>query len=588
MKRLLDWLDARLDFRRHAERVANLPVAGGASLGHGLAAGLVFTFVLLATTGLALMTVYAPTTTAAWGSVHYLSYVLPAGWLVRGLHYGASAVFLVLAVTQIARMVATAAYRRQHELAYWFALALFALVLAEAITGHLLPWDQRGYWARRVEMNIAGMTPVVGSLVTSVIQGGPELGQLGLTRFFTLHVAVIPFVLGALLRLHVGTSRRPGEGEASEPWGRRQMWIDSAFGVAVAALAFAVARALHGAPLDAPADPASDYPARPEWFLLPLFELRKHFHGALEFPGVAGVPALVGLYFAALPFVDAKPKASFAARLPVLAPAFLVALACVLFSVTATRRDASDAAYQKAAAKASAVAEASIAIARSGVPATGPLAMLAADTELRGGELFGKHCASCHVLAGAGDAAKATAPVLDGWGTEAWVLAVLHDPDADDKFGRTPFKEMMPSVDVAPKDAPPTWKGMSDDDKRAVAHFLALEGSEPGDPTKSVDEPRRELGRKIVKERCTTCHLFGGEGDDSSQEYAPELAKYGSLAWTRAQIANPATKATYREKATESDLKGHMPRFDGELSQDDLTILARYTRAKARGLALPR
>ena len=179
-----------------------------------------------------------------------------------------------------------------------------------------------------------------------------------------------------------------------------------------------------------------------------------------------------------------------------------------------------------------------------------------------------------------------TAPSLTGWSSEAWILGMLHEPDGDSRFGRTPFKEMMPSVDTPAKDAKPDqpFKPMSDADKKSVAVFLAAEGVEASDGAKAPDEKMRLAGETIVKERCTTCHLYKGEGDDGGQEYAPELSKYGSLAWTSAQIANPATKATYREKALDSDLKGHMPRFDADLRPEDIELLARWIHARTRGL----
>src|SRR5262249_11537531 len=174
-----------------------------------------------------------------------------------------------------------------------------------------------------------------------------------------------------------------------------------------------------------------------------------------------------------------------------------------------------------------------------------------------------------------------TATKLDGWSTEAWVLEMIHDPDGDARFGRTLYKGEMPSVDVAPKDGASKFVAMPDDDKKAVAAFLASQGDEKGELAKR-DAARVTKGKGIVTTRCTTCHLFGGEGDDTGDGHAPELSGYGSIAWVRAQIANPATKATYREHALDPDRKGHMPRFDTDLSAADIDLLATWVRATAR------
>jgi ubiquinol-cytochrome c reductase cytochrome b subunit len=218
--------------------------------------------------------------------------------------------------------------------------------------------------------------------------------------------------------------------------------------------------------------------------------------------------------------------------------------------------------------------------------------MLHTDPELRGEDLFARHCAGCHVLGDLGDKAKATAPTLDGWGTEAWVLAMIHDPDGDARFGRTPYKEGMPSMDIPPKDPKPDdppFKPMSKEDMHAVAAFLASGGvgDTPKDERLVAGDALRDTrrGETIVRERCTECHIYKGDGDLLACGRAPELSGYGSLAWVRAQIAAPATKATYREQAVDTPAsKGHMPRFDGELAPADLDILARWVRAHARGI----
>jgi mono/diheme cytochrome c family protein len=149
----------------------------------------------------------------------------------------------------------------------------------------------------------------------------------------------------------------------------------------------------------------------------------------------------------------------------------------------------------------------------------------------------------------------------------------------------------MPSIDVRPKDKPATdpWKPMvpSESDRKAIALFLAAEGDEPGDPPRAMDEATRATGEKIVSNRCANCHLWKGDGDVNGSDVAPELSRYGSIAWTRAQVANPATVATYREKALDADLKKHMPRFDADLSPGDVDVVARWTRAHGRGMTLP-
>jgi ubiquinol-cytochrome c reductase cytochrome b subunit len=586
------WIDERTGHRALLRHALDEPIPGGARWSYVFGSALAIVFSIQLLTGILLMTSYAPSATTAWSSVHYASFVLRAGWLVRGLHHFGSQAMVVLLGAHLVQVALYGAYKKPREMNWWLGLALMAVTLGFSLTGYLLPWDQKGYWATRVATNIAGTTPLLGKWIQELLQGGAEYGNLTLTRFYALHVGLLPLSLVLLLTLHVALFRKHG---VTPPAGAdrakvdlfypRQVGKDLAFALAVYAVLFALVTREHGAPLDAPADPASDYPARPEWYFLPLFQLLKYFHGPLEVIGTMGIPALAGGYLFLLPLLDKAPTTALGARMKVLAPLFAGLAGVVVLLALALRDDARDAGFQSARRKADQRAEVATRLAMEGVPAAGPLEMLARDPELRGERLFAKSCAGCHVLGDQGDPKKATAPTLDGWGTEAWVLAMLRDPDVGERFGHTPFEGMMPSMVLPPKDAKPDepFKPMPDDDQKAAAAFLASQAQEG----KSAAPPDvLKKGEAIVTARCTTCHLWKGEGDDSDQGFAPELSGWGSPAWARAQIADPATKATYRKDALEAKMKGHMPRFDGDLPADDVDLLARWVTAHARGATL--
>jgi ubiquinol-cytochrome c reductase cytochrome b subunit len=583
--RLSDWLDERTGWRASARAWVDHPFVGGGAWAGAMATAVAACFGVLALSGVVLMTAYAPAPQSAWASVHYVQYVQDRGWIVRGLHYWAAQALLVLAAMHVAHAALSASYRKPREIVWWLTLAVPAVALAECITGGLLPWDQRGWWARVVEGNIVGLAPAVGPWIQRMIQGGSELGALGLARAYTAHVVLLPGLIACILLARRRLAARYGAGASggAQLGARllaRHAWVAAATVFAV----FALTGAMRGAPLDAPADPMSDYPARPEWFLLPLFELRKFFHGPGEFWGTTLLPGAALAVLAALPFVDRPPRSRAWAVLPALA----IFAGGGALAAMAWRTDARDPQYAKQRAKADALAAAATQLALQGVPPAGALQMVRQDPELRGRDLFDKHCASCHVLGGAGDPAKATATKLDGWTTPKWIASMIHDPDAAEFFGRGPYKGDMPSVDVRPKEKPAgePWTPMvkGDAEMQAVATFLAAQGDEPGDPPRPVSEAVRAQGEKIVSERCTTCHLFKGDGDDEGSQLAPELGRYGSVAWTRAQVANPASPATYRDRALDANRKKHMPRFDADLSPADVDVVARWTRAHARGV----
>jgi ubiquinol-cytochrome c reductase cytochrome b subunit len=601
--RLDAWLEERVGHHRLLHELLDEPVRGGARWAYVFGSALTIVFSLQLVTGLLLMTVYAPSATTAWASVHYVSHRLAGGWIIRGLHHFGSQAMVVLLGAHLFQVAIFGAYKRPREMNWFLGLGLLGATLGFSLTGYLLPWDQKGYWATRVATNIAGTTPVIGAWVQQLMQGGPEYGSLTLTRFYSMHVGLLPLSLLLLLAAHVALFRKHGVTPGAkadlakvDAFYPRQVWKDLVTVLVVVAIMFAMAMREHGAPLDAPADPASDYPARPEWYFLPLFQLLTYFHGPMEIVGTMGVPAVAGAYLVLLPLLDKAKTTALGERVKYLAPLFLGFAGIVVLLVLALADDARDASFQKARAQADERAKVANALAMNGVPPAGPLDMLAHDPELRGRALFQRSCAGCHVLGDLGDAKKASASTLDGWGTEAWVASMMDDPDAADRFGHTPYKGMMPSMLHAPADRKPDdppFKPMADADVKAVAVFLAAQsdGEKGGAAWKrppSRDPAQMKAGESIVTVRCTTCHLWKGEGDDSSQGFAPELSGWGTAAWVRAQVADPATKATYRDDALSADakMKGHMPRFDSELSPEDLDLVARWAQAHARGLTL--
>ena len=380
-----------------------------------LATSVATCFAVLALTGVALMTTYSPSPQSAWASVFYVQFVESNGWVVRGFHFWAAQSLFVLAGLHIVHGALCASYRTPREIAWWLTLLVIALAIAEGITGGLLPWDQRGWWARVVEGNIVGLAPGIGGWIQQMILGGSELGALGLTRAYAIHVVVLPLVLCVVLWTRRSLVQRHGwHGETgpTRPYSK-QLARSAVVGAVVVLALFALITATHGAPLESPADPMSDYPARPEWFLLPLFELRKFFHGSMEFFGTTTAPLVAGLYFAMLPWLD-KPSRS---RALSLAPAGAIVAGVLALAVAPSRKDAHDEHYAKQRAKVDARRLPPWSWHMKGVPPAGALAMVRQDPELRGRDLFEQHCASCHVMGDLGDPKKATATKLDGWGT---------------------------------------------------------------------------------------------------------------------------------------------------------------------------
>jgi len=580
--KLGDWIEERTGYRSLVKSFVDLTVPGGARFAYawGAAMGLVLALVIV--TGVLMSTVYSPGTTTAWASVMFIQQKVPGGWIVRGLHQFGAQALIVLGAIHVGHAIVRGAYRRPREFTYWLALALMGLVVVCALTGNPLRWDQRGFWALRVETGIMGTVPVVGTVMQEALLGGSLPGNMTLTRLYTLHAMVLPVVLTLLFLAYVRLAKKhgpaletPADAVKVEPYFPSQAARDLLVTLGVLGIVLALTISHHGAPFDAPADPTSDYPARPEWYFLALYEMRKPFPGRLELIATVLLPGLVVGYLVLLPLLDKKADRGIMKRLPLLAPVALFGIGAGILTGASMKHDAADPDFAKAVAKAESQAQKALTISADGVPPDGALAMMRNHPETRRIWLFEQHCASCHRMDDIGPAAgKDTAPDLTGFGTVAWAKRVLEEPDHDSMFGKTAFKEMMPSMTKPPKDPEiaKEFTAMKAEDMNAITEFLAAQAS--GKATKDMP------GEKLVRQRCTSCHRLDGKTDDE-ESLAPELRGWGSTEWILAQIDDPGSGKTYPKGAMDAKLEGHMPAFKEKLNDADRKLLASFVQMQA-------
>ena len=310
MTRLLAWLDARTGWRRARHLLLDEPLPPGTGWLFTLGSVLLALLAIQATTGAFLTLYYAPTPDHAYDSVQFIVATLP-GRLVRGLHHFGASFLVVAAVLHLLRVVVFGAYRAPREATWLSGLALLGLILAFSLTGYLLPWDQRAYWATVVTINIARLAPLAGDAIAGLLQGGATVGALTLTRWYALHVIFLPGALVALVALHVVLMRRQGiSGPLRPRAGEPQPFYpaQAARDVTVIALVLAALTTLawSGAPpLEGPADPSDgSYVPRPEWYFLALFQLLKYFPGRWEIVGALVIPGVVVALLALLPWLD--------------------------------------------------------------------------------------------------------------------------------------------------------------------------------------------------------------------------------------------------------------------------------------------
>ena len=117
---------------------------------------------------------------------------------------------VIVVVLHMARVFYTGAYKPPREFNWIVGVSLLILTLAASFTGYLLPWDQLAYWAITVGTSVAGYEPIMGSTIKAVLLGGTEVGQEALTRFYALHIMLIPAAIALMISLHLWRVRKDG------------------------------------------------------------------------------------------------------------------------------------------------------------------------------------------------------------------------------------------------------------------------------------------------------------------------------------------------------------------------------------------
>ena len=592
MKSLFDWLDQRTGYRHLTREALFENIPGGSRWRYVWGSTLSFALVVQFITGIALWMAYSPSSQTAWESVYYIEYHMWGGWFLRGIHHYTAQAMTILLVLHLMQVIIDGAYKAPREINYWFGMILLLLVLGLSLTGYLLPWDQKGYWATRVATNISGITPVVGPAIQKLSVGGSDYGHHTLTRFFALHAGVLPGAIILLLVGHIYLFRRHGI-TAKQPYRKPDaaFWPDQVLKDVVACLAvlavvmFFVIR--YGTELTPPADPSEDYAAaRPEWYFLFLFQFLKAkfltawfgHHG--ELVGAIILPTLaLGILFA-MPWIG---RWRLGHRFNL---GFTGALLCgaALLTWQAKREDAGNDIYKASLAQAEKNAKRikELAASPSGIPATGAVTLLRNDPLTQGPKLFAKQCASCHRFDGHdGMGIVSTnapeAPDLKGFASREWITGLM-DPEkisGPDYFGGTKFKDGKMAKFVK-KDIARFSAEEKEQLKKAIIALSAeaeLKGQREADKR---DEAIIVEGRALLagsSMHCTDCHQFRKVDEDAD---APDLTGYGSHRWLTEIIANPAHARFYGRK------NDRMPAFgdDNIMDAHSIDLLAKWLRGE--------
>lgn len=623
MQRVLNWLDHRTGYRHLMKAALFEPIPGGARWRYVWGSTLVFTFMVQVLTGICLWMSYSPSSTTAWESVFYIQHEMLLGWIIRGMHHFAAQAMIILLILHLMQVVIDGAYRAPREVNFWLGLILMQIVLFLGLTGYLLPWDQKGYYATQVATEIMGSAPFVGPSIQELMQGGNQYGNQTLTRFFALHAGILPATLILFLGLHIYVFRRHGIHAVKHPSREDGMfWPDQILKDAVACLAVLAAILTatwywHGAELTAPANPAEAYnAARPEWYYLFLFKF-------LRFPWVSqmGETTHLGEAFGAI--VVPGIAMTFIILMPLIAyfrwghrfnVAYLwtvMGIAGVLTALAyyedwySNSPEGIDFRTAVESAKRDAERITELAKSPTGIPPQGAAPLLANDPLTQGPRLFETFCINCHQpKEGWKFNELPVAPALAdphhrevvNFGSRDWIRAVLTDFGGHFKPLENIKGDHEESAQAILNGSMRDWSEShgaalknpaNSNDFEALVEFLYAQSRRPD--ALSPTDGKVQRGKAIFAEgkltagkidACVDCHSMHAltvvdrrivpEESPLSEDLFPILTGYGSTAWLKEFISDP--QAHYAG----ADGNNAMPGFKDQLQPQELDLLARW------------
>lgn len=443
--RIMNWLDTRMGIHALLHEALDEPIPGGAKWAYVFGSGLLFLFVSQVITGVFLAMYYVPSADHAHTVVSYIVKVVTAGSFIRSIHaYGSSAIIILL-VLHIGQTIVYGSYKGRRELLWLSGCILLALMLAMAFTGYLLPWDEKAYFASAVGTNLIAEVPWIGPPLQQLVRGGEQMGTLTVSRFYALHVFVLPALLIGFIAAHVFFFRKAGAaGPINEnpmhpklptvPFYPRQVFLDAVFAIVLIAVLAVVAIRI---PMDLgpaanPADTA--FLPRPEWYYRPAFQWLKYLSGHWSLIGGIILPAILALIFAAVPFLDRSAERRPWRRSIVVGAFLLFILGYASLGAASYRDDARDPGVAAQMHKQEEDAKAFMrqpfvpAVAASSATAT----VASADPLVaKGLAVFqAQSCNSCHGDGGVGTAAAGPLVGVGQKYTAEQLTALLHSPNS--------------------------------------------------------------------------------------------------------------------------------------------------------------
>src|SRR5215468_3903692 len=356
------WFDERLQIGNAIRDTAEHEVPRkSASWWYVFGSAALTIFVVQIFTGIMLALIYVPSAAEAWNSLQYLNHGVTLGWFLRAVHGWGSNFMVAVVLIHMCQVFLFGAYKFPRELTWILGVFLLLLALAMAFTGQVLRFDQDAYWGLGIGAAIIGRVPLVGRPLLQVFLGGPIIAGATLSRFFALHVFVIPGLLIAFVSLHLllvlklGINEWPMPGRVvrratyiqeyhelthneGEPFVPYAVWKDAVFsGLIVLAI---VVCALYFGPIGPGGQPDPTIiqtVPKPDYFFLWAYAVLSLLPSSLETPAMLIGPLIAVLVLLALPFVAGEGEKSWKRRPMAVVLVLLAFVAFVTFTNVARR-----------------------------------------------------------------------------------------------------------------------------------------------------------------------------------------------------------------------------------------------------------
>ncbi len=197
------WVDSRVNATGIFTAMMSRHVPKGTNWFYTLGSATMFIFAMQAITGVFLSMYYTPSATQAYASITHMTNEVFMGEFVRGMHKWGASLMIILIFLHMARTFFFGAYKYPRELNWVIGVVLLILTTVMGLTGYLLPFDQRSFWATIVANNITASGPIVGPYLADFLRAGPDFSATTLSRFYALHMMVVPGLMAALIGAHL-------------------------------------------------------------------------------------------------------------------------------------------------------------------------------------------------------------------------------------------------------------------------------------------------------------------------------------------------------------------------------------------------